>query len=282
MTIALSDIKRRIGSTAQIKKVTGTLQKVAGAKLIQDLRRLANADNYFSRLCLLLDLARRTLPMNAGVHPLLNVPPEGLPIALLVFGSDRGLCGSFNSLLIKSVTAFLQDHTGESVTVFFRGKISYNRALRLQLHPIEYVETAEGLGARMIDTFLKKQVGRVYIMHWDFITKARQEIAIRQVLPATFENTVNAASGSPSPLPARIEPSPQALIESLLPEYINRSIYNAVHKSAAAENTQRQAAMSRATENAGSMLSDLRKQYSRLRQESITTEMLEIVAGLYR
>jgi len=281
MATALSDIKRRIGSTAQIRKVTGTLQKVAAAKLAQDQRRLANADSYFLLLCRLLELARRALPANAEPHPLMKAAPAGLPLALLVFGSDRGLCGSFNTLLMKGVTDFLREHATQPVHVFFRGRITYNRAMRLQIRPIELVETTDGLGERMIQAFAGGQFGAVFVMHWDLITRGRQEIVVRRVLPAVLDDAATAATGASTDR-YRIEPSPRALVDSLLPEYIRRSIYNAVHKSAASENAQRQTSMSRASENAGEMLDELRKQYSRLRQESITTEMLEIVAGMHR
>jgi F-type H+-transporting ATPase subunit gamma len=279
MASALSDIKRRIGSTAQIRKVTSTLQRVAAAKLAQDQRRLANANHYFLLLCHLLEMARRALPANAQPHPLMKAAPAGSPAALLVFGSDRGLCGSFNTLLMKSVADFLKDRAGQTVQVLFRGRVTYNRAMRLQMSPIEFAGETEDLGERVTSAFTAGQFGEVHVMHWDFISPLRQEIVVRQVLPATADAP---AKGTTIPDRYRIEPSPQALVDSLLPEYIRRSIYNAVHKSAASENAQRQASMSRASENAGEMLRQLRKQYSRLRQESITTEMLEIIAGMNR
>ncbi len=280
MATALSDIKRRIGSTAQIKKVTGTLQKVAAAKLVQDQRRLANADQYFARLGQLLEQARLALPPGADPHPLMTPPPPGRPTVLIIFGSDRGLCGSFNTLLMKRVPAFLQDHADAPVHLICRGRITFNRARRLGFNPVEAVEAAEGLGARMTRSFLRGDVGHVYVMYWHFTTRLHQDITVRQVLPAVMET--GTGTGTRSSSSPRIEPSPQALIESLLPAFIERRIHNAFHMSAATENARRQTSMTRASENAGDMLDELRKLYSRQRQESITTEMLEIMAGQCR
>ncbi|HAS82171.1 MAG TPA: hypothetical protein DCS43_05725 [Verrucomicrobia bacterium] len=276
MSTALSDIKRRIATTAQIKKVTGTLQKVAAAKLSQEQRRLANADAFSAQLQDLLGIAADALPRHP--HPLLK-PSCGDAIALFILGSDRGLCGSFNALLIKALPAFLAQHPDQTVHLMFRGKVTYNRALRLQFPSIESIDAIEGQAPRLMDAFLNGQFRAVYVMYWDFINRARQRIETRQLLPAVLKPADHSTRRGDAYC---IEPSPQALIDSLLPEFISRQVYNAVHKSAAAEHAQRQAAMSRATENAGELLDTLRKQYSRLRQDSITTEMLEIVAGMYR
>ncbi len=276
MSTALSDIKRRISTTAQIKKVTGTLQKVAAARLTQEQRRLANANAFSAQLEALLGIAAGAL--SGDPHPLMK-STGGDAIALLILGADRGLCGSFNSLLIKALPEFVAQHPGQAVHLLFRGKVTYNRALRHQFQPAEYIDTIEGQASRLMEAFLDGRFRAVYVMYWDFINRARQHIATRQILPAVL------ASAGPSAVPAdiySIEPSPRELIDSLLPEFIARLVYNAVHKSAASEHAQRQAAMSRATENAGELLDTLRKQYSRLRQDSITTEMLEIVAGMYR
>lgn len=281
MATSLSDIKHRIGTTAQIRKVTGTLQKIAAAKLAQDQRRLENADTYFLQLCNFLRLANSALPSGADTHPLMK-SHAGNTIALIVFGSDRGLCGAFNSLLVKSVTSFINRHSDKTVSLLFRGKVTFNRAARLHHTPLEYIESTTGLGDRMLASFMDRSLCEVHVMYWNFFSVLNQEIREVQVLPTPFTALTDAAPVSAKADNRQIEPSPQALIESLLPEYIRRSIYNAFYNSVASENAQRQTSMSRATENAGDMLTELRKSYSRLRQESITTEMLEIVAGMNR
>jgi F-type H+-transporting ATPase subunit gamma len=283
MATALSDIKRRIGTTAQIRKVTSTLQKVASAKLVQEQRRIANADEYTGRLLALLKLADRGLPSGAESHPLMRPGQPGMDIALIVFGADRGLCGTFNTVLMKAVTTFREQHGGDTVHLLMSGKVPYNRAVRRLLAPLERVEQIEGLADRMMGAFGSGAYREVHLLYWDFITRGRQAITVQQILPVI--TLVPAASNAAIPAPLAsppIEPSAQALIDSLLPEYVRRAFHDAYHNSAAAEHAQRQISMSRAAENAGEMLNGLRKHYSRLRQENITTEMLEIVAGMYR
>ncbi len=282
MAQALSDIKRRIGTTSQIRKVTSTLQKVASAKLIQEQKRIGNADEYTGRLLKLLNLADRGLPSGAESHPLMQPRAGGNAIALLVFGSDRGLCGTFNTVLMKAVTTFVAQHGNDTVHLLMSGKVPYNRAVRRQLAPLERVEQIEGLADRVMNAFGRREYREVHLLYWDFITRGRQTIITRQLLPVTSLAPASEAA-TPDPLASPpIEPSAQALIDSLLPEYVRRAIHDAFHNSAASEHAQRQLSMSRAAENAGEMLTGLRKRYSRLRQENITTEMLEIVAGMYR
>jgi F-type H+-transporting ATPase subunit gamma len=279
MAQALSDIKRRIGTTGQIRKVTSTLQKVASAKLVQEQRRLANADAYTGRLLRLLQLADDALPSGSTSHPLMKPNTNTQDIALLVFGSDRGLCGTFNTVLMKTVDRFIQDHRDQTVHLLVSGKVPYNRAIRRQLTPLERVESIDKLADRMMVDFESNTFAEVHSCYWNFISRGNQRLTTRLLLPIS---TLDIASDADSTATPSIEPSPQALINSLLPEYVRRAIHDAFHKSAASEHAQRQLSMARAADNAGELLKGLRKRYSRLRQENITTEMLEIVAGMYR
>ncbi len=280
MATTLPDIKRRINTTTQIRQVTSTLQKVASARLAQDLRRIANAHIYFDSICRLLRLAYGALPADAPPHPLMT-PVESDSIALIVFGSDRGLCGAFNTLLMNEVRDFVRAHREKRVHLIFRGKVVYRRALRLKLEPIEQIKEASDIAPRVLTAFADNIFGEVHMLYWDYVTGVNQNIVVEQLLPTPF-----ISSTGPAP-PARyspemIEPDPVSLLEALLPEYIRCSIHGAYYNSLVTENAQRRASMARATDNAGEMLVDLKKTYSRLRQENITTEMLEIVAGLSR
>ncbi len=282
MATTLSDIKRRIGTTTQIRKVTGTLQKVASAKLAQDLRRIKNASVYFDGVCRVLKVAHDALPANAGSHPLMT-PHDGDTITLIIFGSDRGLCGAFNTLLMNALREFIQAHPNKNVQLLFRGKVAFRRALRLKMEPIEQIEDVAAIGERVIADFLDHSVGEVHVLYWRYSSGIEQTIVTEQILPTPFtEKSTELESGASPYDSGLIEPSPMALIEALLPEYIRCSIHDAFYNSAVTENAQRRASMSRATQNATEMLIELKKKYSRLRQENITTEMLEIVAGLSR
>ncbi len=283
MASTLSDVRRRIRTTAQIRQVTGTLQKVAAARLAQDQRRIEKADVYFQGICRLLKKADAALPLDTDPHPLMTPQPGG-PVDLIVFGSDRGLCGSFNTILMNALRRFAQERPNQEIHYLLSGKVVYRRAHRLELAPITRVNSVSDIIDRLMADFLSKSVSEVHVLYWDFINTIEQRIVTRQVLPTPFSSELIDSAGvdTSGQNTDVIEPSPRALIDALLPEYVRCAIHNGYYNSAVSENAQRQASMSRATENAGNMLGDLKKSYSRLRQESITTEMLEIVAGLNR
>ena len=286
MATTLSDIKRRINTTTQIRKVTGTLQKVASAKLAQDLRRISNANVYFHSICRLLRLADSALPTDTPPHPLMT-PQEGNTIALIVFGSDRGLCGAFNTLLMNEVRNFIKSRADKRVHLLLRGKVVYRRALRLKMTPIERIAEASEIDSRVIADFSEHRFSEVHMLYWDYVTGFTQNVVVEQVLPTPFTRNKALLPGAPLTSHSRygaemIEPDPITLVEALLPEYVRCSVHNGFYNSLVTENAQRRASMTRATDNAGEMLGELKKTYSRLRQENITTEMLEIVAGLNR
>lgn len=295
MATTLSDIKQRIGTTKQIRRVTATLQKVASANLTKDLRRIGNANNYFQKICDMLQLAHQELSFNSTAHPLMT-PQSGNTISLIVFGSDRGLCGAFNTQLMDAVQKFIKANSNLEIQLFLRGKVVYRRALRLKIPNIINVDDHAKIVDDMQNDFLNKKTSKVYTIYWDYITSANQKVVTEQILPTPFtgknaeiKNPKKPKSTSPyQPSTINhqphflIEPSPDALINALLPEYVRCSIHNGFFNSLVTENTMRRASMNRATENAGDMLVDLKKTYSRLRQTSITTEMLEIIAGMER
>ena len=121
------------------------------------------------------------------------------------------------------------------------------------------------------------------MLHWHYESGLNQSLISEQILPTPFSTkTLTPQSDNALYDEGLIDPSPDALIDTLLPEYVRCSLHNGFFNSAVTEHAQRRTSMSRATENATEMLVDLKKKYSRLRQENITTEMLEIVAGLSR
>ena len=191
MATVLSDVKRRINTTAQIRKVTGTLQKVASAKLAQDLRRIGNANVYFHSICRLLRLAHSALPAGTPPHPLM-VPRESDTICLVVFGSDRGLCGAFNTLLMNEVHRFVKAHPDKRVHILFRGKVVYRRALRIHMTPIEQMEEPDEIDNRVFGDFTNDKFSEVHMLYWDYVTGVDQNVVVEQVLPTPFTGGANA------------------------------------------------------------------------------------------
>ena len=280
MSVVLSDVKRRLGTTRQIRKVTGTLQKVASARLARDRRRVEAEDVYFAAVREGLALAHGAAPEAAAAHALM-VPREVTHTTLIIFGADRGLCGSFNTMLMQRAHAFedTENQQGRRTQLWFRGKVVARRAARQAFGDHAAYETSEELIKLIMARYAEGATDCVKVLYWQFSSALEQSAVIEQVLPTPFHQ--HAAAGMPAGEPMlQIEPDAASVIDKLLPEYVRCCIRSCYWNSAISENAQRQTAMSRATENAGEMLDDLSRQYRRLRQENITTEMLELIGGL--
>jgi F-type H+-transporting ATPase subunit gamma len=283
MTVALSDVKRRLGTTQQLRKVTGTLQKVASARLARDRGRVADEAVYLAGVCRALALAYRAAPEVAAAHALM-APRAGSRSTLVVCGGDRGLCGSFNTALMARAATFVADEqaAGRQPQVLFRGKVVARRAARQELGEEAPYATAEELQEALMARYAAGETDRIHLLYWRFDSAIAQALVIEQVLPVPVDRLMDAlgsvAEGASGMV--GIEPDAASVIDKLLPEYVRCCIRACYWHSAISEHAQRQTAMARATENAGEVIGDLSRQYRRLRQESITTEMLELIGGM--
>jgi F-type H+-transporting ATPase subunit gamma len=280
MSTALRELRQRIRSTRQVHKVTNALQRVSAARLRHD-RRTAEAIQEFRRRQ--TDLLRRVMAGAPGVtHPLLEWRPKPGRIGVAVFGSDRGLCGGFNSDLIARLEA-LRAECGPAewwaVTV---GNVMERRVRRLGLtleraSPQPTAATREvalrQIADLLTDRFLGRLLDAVYLVYARFVSASRYEPVAERLLPAAL------APHERAPRLVRFEPAPEALLARLLPEVVGTAVEHAFLNSVASEQAARQIAMSRAAQNALDMLEQLVVQYSRLRQEGITTEVIELVGG---
>jgi F-type H+-transporting ATPase subunit gamma len=280
MSTALKEIKRRIGSTNRIEQVTSALQRVSAARLRRDRGVIACSQVYTRRLIRVLWSVVGSHPDSR--HPLMQTRGRPRTVTLIVFGSDRGLCGGFNSDVMELVERFRAEHAGEALDCVAVGAVIDRRLRRAGLAPRRFHAqpdlTARDATVRAIADdaqarFLAGEAGAVYTIYSWFRAGLRHDPVIEQILPAPF-----AARDGGRPFVA-LEPSPAAVLDMLLPEFVYAAIDHAFLNSVGAENAARQRAMSRASRNARDMLRDLRRRYSRERQELVTREMLELVAG---
>jgi F-type H+-transporting ATPase subunit gamma len=281
MSTQLKEVRRRIGNTLQIRRVTGTLQRVAAARLPGDQEAIARSNQYTQRLRLLV---RDLFAEAPGTdHPFLRGGPEGSALGVVVFGSERGLCGGFNYGLVGALEDFVADQAGRRVRLWTVGKIIGRRVGRLALdldtaldQPLRNrrAETIDRVADALAEDFSAGKLGEVHVLYSRSLSPVRQEPVLEKVLPLERPET----SGG-QPTPRLFEPAPGQILQSLLPEYFRQVLDHAFLESLEAEDAARQSAMSRATDNAGRIAEDLRRQYSRLRQESITTEMIELAGG---
>ena len=280
MSVQLRDIKHRITSTRQIHKMTATMQKVAAARLVKDRAAAAGSRLYTDRLLQVMrDIADEITEMR---HPLLEERGPGAG-HLVVFGSDRGLCGGYNTALVREMHSFAHEMAPAPARFTTIGRIVGRRGrfsgLEIadrneQPRAMDRAELLDAIAAEVIDEFASGRVSNVSLLYWDFKSVLRQQLRRERILPAPF-----VPSGGEERGWTVFEPRPEEVLARLLPEYVRQMLDYAYLSALPSEDAARQTAMTRASENARGLLNELGRQYSRVRQESVTTEVLEIVAS---
>jgi len=261
--------------------VTKAMKMVSAARLrrAQD-RILAARPAAIVIRKILSSLAARA---NPELHPLLVQRPIKR-MELILVTSDRGLCGSFNANAIKAGGAFLRERGPDSVNVLSVGRRGRDFARRRGLTiTAEWLDvfraldfgTAHAIGDDVIGRYVRGEIDSVHIAYNEFKNVVSQKPVVEQVLPiprATFEPG--------QPIEDYIyEPDPEWLMESILPGYVRSEIWRALLESAAAEHAARMTAMDSATKNATELTDALTLHMNRVRQASITTEIIEVVSG---
>jgi F-type H+-transporting ATPase subunit gamma len=280
----LRDIKRRIRSVESTQKITKAMKLVAAAKLRRAQERVIGARPYAQKMSELL----RSLVSRVGDdgHPLL-VRRTGARKRLVVITADKGLCGAFNSNVIRAATHFLRDAENVDVTLVVVGKKSRDFFRRREwpvksemlgfFDRLAYTHAQELAGGLMAD-YLAGEVDEVHLIYNEFRSVAVQHVTRQQLLPIPAEEAA-AGAGDAKEGEYIFEPSPDAILASLLPRHVTTQVYRALMESVAGEFGARMTAMEAATKNAKEMIGVLTIQYNKARQERITKELLDIVGG---
>lgn len=287
----LRDIKRRIASVKSTQQITRAMKLVAAAKLRRAQERVTEARPY----CRIMDEMVSDLALRSPreTHPLLRGPVSDgndgtTSKLLLVITGDRGLCGAFNSNIIRRSLDLLradQDNPDVSLALVVVGRKArdfYRRRGQVAIRS-EYINFfdklafshAAQIGQDVAAAYSGGEVDRVQLVYNEFRSAASQRVVVETLLP------VESAAGSGETAGAEylFEPSPEAILESLLPRHVEMQVYRALMESLAAEYGARMAAMDNATKNASEMIDLLTIQFNKARQERITKELLEIVSG---
>ncbi|MBC7563445.1 MAG: ATP synthase F1 subunit gamma [Gemmatimonadaceae bacterium] len=276
------ELKGRIKSVENTKKITRTMEMVATSKMKRAVDRVAAARPYAAALAEVIgDLYSDEL---AEQFPLLRQPTQMRMVAHIVLTSNRGLCGAFNANLVKEARAQLAglEQRGMQVEVHVVGKkgIGYfkyvNRAMAAQRIDISDKPTAadaSSLVDSLMERFITGDLDAVFITSSQFNSALSTPPQTTQVLP------VKPPAGGSLKRDYLLSPSAEAILTELLPAYVSNSVYRALVETVAAEQGARRTAMKNATDNATDMLSNLRRTYNRARQAQITQEIAEIVGG---
>ena len=279
---SLIDIRRRVRSVRNTQQITKAMKMISAAKLRRAQERALAARPYGTMLQQMLANVAEAASQNpdAGGNPLLAVRPEK-KILLLVVTSDRGLAGGFNSNLIKLAQRFVDEHRGQELSfelIGRKGRDYFRRRSRnifgehLDVFRNVRYEDAERIAQGVIERFSQGEIDAVYLFVNEFKSVVAPNVHSARILPIEVPK-----SGTPADY--IYEQKPEEMLGSLLPRYVKGQIYRALLESAAAEHAARMTAMDAATSNASDMIDKLTLYMNRVRQASITREIIEIVSG---
>ncbi|MDA3800363.1 MAG: F0F1 ATP synthase subunit gamma [Kiritimatiellae bacterium] len=284
MSVELKKIKRRINTTNQLHKVTSALQKVASARMYKFIKDIDSRRNVLNKLLEVMALAAHEIDIESLDHPFLkkNIATKQ---ALIVLGSDKGLCGAYNTQLAEYAAKF----TDENTDVITSGKIMVRKLKRLNIIPLIVFEQPSAnntnfYGKKIFDwiysEFKAEKYSKIEIIYSKYENPVRQDIVKKSILPVDKDYFKDLNYDHIAAERFIFEPSAESIFLTLLPNLAKEIYVDAVINSFASENASRMAAMARANENSSEMLDDMGKRYSSLRQQNITTEMLEIISGM--
>jgi F-type H+-transporting ATPase subunit gamma len=218
----------------------------------------------------------------AESHPLLEAHGD-TDIELVLVTADKGLCGAFNAAIIRAASGFMLDQAGSKLTlnaVGKKGREFFRDDLEMVgewIDVFRYVEfsKAREIAGGLMDRFVARKADKIYLAFNSFKSAMSAEPVIRQLLPIVTDLEDDASLAGEY----IYEPSADALLAAILPHYVENQVYQALLESAAAEHAARMAAMDAASKNAGELIDSLTLTMNRVRQASITTEIIEVVSG---
>ena len=278
----LRDIRRRIRSVESTQKITRAMKLVAAAKLRRAQERILSARPYAMKMAeLLSSLVSRA---EGEAHPLLVRRPAARK-RLVIITADKGLCGAFNSNILRGSLAFLREQGETNLTLVVVGKKARDfyrrRQWEVKSEMLGFFDRlayshAQELAGGLMQEYLGGEVDEVHLMYNEFRSVTVQRVKREQLLPIEPVAAEERAAGGGDYV---YEPSPEAILAALLPRHVTTQVYRALMESVAGEYGARMTAMEAATQNAKEMIGVLTIQYNKARQERITKELLDIVGG---
>ncbi|WP_373396721.1 ATP synthase F1 subunit gamma [Algoriphagus halophilus] len=280
----LKEVKERINSVVSTQQITKAMKMVSAAKLRRAQDKIVQMRPYSQKLTNILN---NVSAASEGAADIIYAEKREVKKVLLIpVTSDKGLCGAFNTNIIKATNAAIKDQfSAYDVTILPLGKKSYEY-FKKSKYPVisDYYQVFQDLNFENVrlaaeyamGSFVAGDYDQVYLVFNEFKNVATQIVRTEQFLPMAKEETTEVKT---SEVDYILEPSRTYIIEELVPTSLKIQLYKAVLESNASEHGARMTAMDKATENAGELLKELRLMYNRTRQAAITNEILEIVAG---
>ncbi len=290
MGAALRIYRRRIRSVQSTKKITRAMELIAASRIVKAQQRVNAAQPYTRQITRVISALASQSTVN---HPLVSEKPDPSRAAVLVVTSDRGLAGGYNANAIKQAAQLEETLRREGKTAVnylvgrkavgfyrFRGRDIEQSWTGFSEQPT--YDDAKEVADALIDAFLRETadggVDEIHVVHTEYVSALTQRPVANRVLPLVVEESDAPPPDGPLPL-YEFEPSPEALLNSLLPRYVETRVYAALLESAASESASRRRAMKSATDNADELIKSLTRAANSARQAEITQEISEIVGG---
>ena len=299
---SLKAIRKRISSVKSTQKITRAMKMVAGARLARAQARILALRPYAVKTQeVLANLVATSRPSDEvvaassePVHPFLVERPEKT-VVLLVLTSDRGLCGAFNTNINKMAERTWRERTRDDQTVQIytlgrKGRDYLRRRQAPVAHDFAHIwdnldiSKARLVARTVVPPLVRGEIDSIYLIYNEFKSAMTQRVVVEPLLPlrpsgSGAAESPDAAAGAPAKVEYIFEPNKAALLDRLVPMYVEISIYRALLESMASELGARMTAMDSATTNAKEMIGALTLAYNRARQAAITKELMEIIGG---
>lgn len=288
----LRELKSRIGSVASTQKTTSAMKMISSAKMHKFTGQLQRLSPY--RDMVQTTLSHLLLTDVEFDSPLIETR-EVKNVAIVVFGSDDGLCGAFNINIVKrlqEILSHVDKHYGNgvNVTVFPVGRkvvksVKRNITTGVNIETTDYMSTrstSDDLSrftASLRERFLDGEFDKVDVLYMHFKSTSRQVLQLEQLLPVSYEALAHEADAKQANSPCIFEPDANSIFNSVLPLFVRSMMQDVFTQSSASEQASRVMAMQTASDNAKELLETLNLEYNKLRQQSITTELLDILGG---
>lgn len=283
----LKEIRIRIDSTKNTQQITKAMKLVSAAKLRKAQHQIQNMRPYTITLKNVIGNIAATQKVS---HPLMEKKANAKNVLLVVLTSDRGLCGAFNSGIIKFAEKYIVENKTrfEKIDFVFIGKRGIDHFARKNVKAIEtftkldkdasYV-MAKSIAENLIERYEKGQYDEIRLIYNEFKSAISQKVVCETLLPVEIEKNSFTESNTGFAADMIFDPAPELIIEDLLKKSFNLQVYRAMCESVASEHGARMTAMENASNNARDMINKLTLNYNKARQEKITTELTEIVSG---
>ena len=289
---SLLDMRRRVRAVKSTQQITKAMKMIAASKLRRAQDRILGARPFANEMLRVLN--RLAMRVDTSLHPLLQRPESHSDSRTLLFviTADKGLCGGFNTNIVRSATGFVNKNPTNEVALgligrkgrdFFAPKgfdVCYEN---INLFSGLSFSHAQAITEVAIKKFTTQAVNSVYLVYNEFKSILQQRVVVERLLPIAELETEALEAEIPADGTASIdylyEPTPEGIFEDLLPHHVEVQTFRALLESAAAEHAARMTAMDAATKNSGELIEQLTLHMNKVRQAAITREIIEVVSG---